>query len=73
MNKLLPPGEEMLRNWDTLQEYLRSATEADCERIMNMERRSANRHTFIMRIHARINRLRARRERGDLLRQKPMK
>lgn len=56
-----------LSDWKTLNEVLRNLTRAeDVANLLRMEQRNSGRVTFMQRIHARLNRLRAREERAAL-------
>lgn len=57
-----------LRNAVTLNEAVRQADEQTCRRLLEREQKDKRRPSFILRIHSRLNRLRAHREREELLR-----
>jgi hypothetical protein len=58
---------DALGSWSMLNEFLRDATEADCELLMKEERRGQKRTQYMLRIHARFNKLRGQRERSQLM------
>lgn len=58
---------DALGNWFALNEFLREASEADCERLLKEEKRGQRRVQYLLRIHARYNKQRGQRERGELL------
>ncbi len=55
-----------LKSWKNLNEFLLEANEESCTYTLNKELRGKNRIMFVLRIHSRINRLRATRERFSL-------
>jgi hypothetical protein len=55
-------------NWLELQEVVREMGEAQCHELLAIEQAGRARNKFILRIHSRINRLRAQRERQELSR-----
>lgn len=57
-----------LHSWSTLNWYVRTADEKQCEALLRraVARKASKR--FVLRIHSRINRLRAHRERAELTR-----
>jgi len=59
-----------LETWKDLNDYLRTCDEAGAETLLAKEkaRRPKPRKQFVMRIHSRINKLRADRERAELRR-----
>lgn len=65
------PGDEQnlaeFKSWDNLNEVLMSSNEDHCIKLLDIERKGRARPTFIRRIHSRINKLRADRERKELL------
>ena len=62
-----PPLENpSLRDWVTLQPYLMSLDEDGCEALLKEELEGRKRYAFLRRIHSRINRLRAIRERAEI-------
>ena len=58
---------DALGSWSMLNEYLRDATEQQCEVLMKEEKRGQRRTQYVLRIHARYNKLRGQRERAELL------
>jgi hypothetical protein len=55
-----------LRTWVALNTALRNATEQQCEKLLQEELSGRQRKQFLTRIHARLNRVRATRERKEL-------
>jgi len=55
-----------LRSWTALNDALRDADEAKCKSLMNDEVKGRKRKQFIRRIHSRLNKARADRERSEL-------
>lgn len=53
--------------WATLNEALKNATEEECWALLENEKKTARRAQFMMRIHSRANKLRAARERLELV------
>ena len=59
--------DEILRSWPALNTFLLTATEQDCQKLMARERDvGQNRARVLLRIHSRLNKLRAHRERREL-------
>lgn len=56
----------ILDNWTTLNETIVSADEKTCIKLLHAELAGKRRHRFVMRIHSRLNRVRADRERLEL-------
>ena len=56
-----------LRTWADLNDYMRLANEEQCREILEMEKNGKARKQFIRRIHCRLNKVRAARERAELL------
>lgn len=55
-----------LKSWDALNEFLKTASEDDCIKLMAQEREYVRRASFIKRIHSRLNKVRADRERKEI-------
>ena len=55
-----------LENWYKLNDALRECTEDEAKDLLKREQAGKNRSRFVLRIHSRINRTRAERERGEL-------
>lgn len=55
-----------LRSWNTLNDAVRGADEATCEALLKEELKGKRRKQFIKRIHSRLNKARADRERAEL-------
>lgn len=56
----------ILRSKRTLDKFARTATEADCEKLLELEKAGRARPSLIERIHSRLNRMRRERERREL-------
>jgi hypothetical protein len=56
-----------LETWADLNEWLKTCDETSATKILNVEKVHARRPTFLLRIYSRINKLRADRERKELL------
>ena len=57
----------VLKTWDSLNGALRSADEQYCRDLLHEECQGRQRSQFIKRIHSRLNKVRADRERKELL------
>lgn len=55
-----------LSSWPTLNAFLLKAGEKQCSELMLKERQGRNRLRFLLRIHSRLNRRRAARERVEI-------
>jgi hypothetical protein len=60
-------GDPALRTWIGLNKKLMKSNEAMCARLLEIERANRDRKMFKLRIHSRMNILRAQRERRELL------
>lgn len=58
--------KEALTNWVTLNRFVKDATEEECEQLLEMEFNGRARKLFVNRIHSRLNKVRAERERREL-------
>lgn len=58
---------ETLVNWESCNNFLREASEKQAQALLDMEKAGKRRVQYLLRIHARYNRERARRERSELL------
>lgn len=56
-----------LQTWAGLNDFLRSTDEAECNRLLKLELKGAKRKVVALRIHSRLNYLRAHRERAEIL------
>lgn len=56
----------VLKTWVGLNNALRTADEALCHRLLKEERKGRARQQFLYRIHSRLNKVRADREREEL-------
>lgn len=61
-----PVTNPQLRSWLALNDALRLANEAACQALLKEELRGRKRRQFIKRIHSRLNKVRADRERLEL-------
>lgn len=57
---------ELLANWNTLNGAIMGLGEVEVARLLDSEVGGANRLTFVLRLHSRLNRLRRERERRAL-------
>jgi hypothetical protein len=58
---------EPATTWLGLNETLRAATEETCRALLQAEQEGPRRKQFLKRIHSRLNKVRADRERAELL------
>lgn len=56
----------ILDNWSTLNAYIADADEKACIKLLGEELNGQKRRMFVLRIHSRLNRVRADRERAAL-------
>lgn len=61
-----PAGSPALLTWTALNDAMREADEALCKQLLNEELKGKKRKQFVLRIHSRLNRVRADRERLEL-------
>ena len=61
-----PVTNPALQSWLALNEHVRGADEATCQKLLEEERKGRKRKQFIKRIHSRLNKVRADRERLEL-------
>lgn len=59
--------KKALDNWETLNAWLRNATMKEAEALLKREKNGKRRIQYLLRIHARFNKMRANRERAELL------
>jgi len=59
--------ETPLRSWADLNEAMQSCEEDFAKALLEREKRGKQRKQFMLRIHSRINKLRADREREEIL------
>lgn len=57
----------VLNNWESCNNFLRDCTEEQAAQLLEMEKQGKRRVQYLLRIHARFNRERAKRERSELL------
>ena len=62
--------EDVLRTWIALNDALRNADEEYCQQLLKHEQAGKQRKQFILRIHSRLNKVRADRERVELTRKR---
>ncbi len=61
-----PVTNPALKSWLELNDALRGANEATCETLLKEELKGRKRKQFLKRIHSRLNKARADRERREL-------
>jgi len=61
-----PVTSQALQSWMALNDAVREADEATCEALLKEELKGRKRKQFIKRIHSRLNKVRADRERAEL-------
>lgn len=61
-----PVTNPALQSWLALNDFLRGVNEAACEGLLKEELKGRKRKQFIKRIHSRLNKVRADRERAEL-------
>jgi len=61
-----PVTNPALQSWLALNDKIREADEATCESLLKEELKGRKRKQFIKRIHSRLNKVRADRERREL-------
>lgn len=59
--------DEVLRTWAGLNAHLADAGEAECRRLLKLELKGAMRTVVALRIHSRMNLVRAQTERADII------
>lgn len=64
-----PVKNENLQTWVALNNALRDADEKLCMQLLKEEKAGRQRRQFLLRIHSRLNKVRADREREQLMRQ----
>ena len=62
-----PITHDALRTWGLLNDAIRGADEGECRVLLAAEKRGRRRKQFLKRIHSRLNKVRAEREREELL------
>lgn len=62
-----PISNKSLASWVALNDAIREADEATCQKLLSEERAGRKRKQFIKRIHSRLNKVRADRERAELV------
>ena len=61
-----PASSPALSSWTALNDAMREADEALCQLLLKEELKGRKRKQFVLRIHSRLNRVRADRERLEL-------
>ena len=61
-----PVTNPALQSWPALNDAIREADEAVCQHLLKEELKGRKRKQFIKRIHSRLNKVRADRERIEL-------
>lgn len=61
------PETNPLSSWVAMNEALKTLSEKDCWKLLENEKKGQKRAQFLLRIHGRANKLRAERERRELL------
>lgn len=61
-----PVTNPALQSWAALNDAVREADEATCKALLKEELKGRKRKQFIKRIHSRLNKVRADRERAEL-------
>ena len=56
-----------LKTWIDLNEYIMTVGEEECQKLLVEEQNGRARKQFLRRIHCRLNKVRAERERAELL------
>lgn len=54
-------------SWPQLNDLVRHASEADCLKLLEIEKATHRRETYLLRIHSRLQRVRSARERRELI------
>lgn len=54
-------------SWKDLNALLADAEEKDCQQLLASEKKGARRKQYMLRIHSRLNKVRADRERDELI------
>jgi len=57
----------ILDTWIKLNAFMQTASEDECKALMKEELKYRKRKIFVLRVHSRLNKLRAHRERKELL------
>ena len=66
-----PISNPILRSWISLNNFIIVADEQACYQLLEEEQKGRNRKQFVKRIHSRLNRVRAARERSEIDGAKP--
>ena len=56
-----------LDTWVDLNKFIMKAGEQDCQKLLKIELKQRKRKIFALRIHSRLNKIRAARERKEIL------
>ena len=60
-------SDNALDTWVGLNKFIITAQEADCQKLLKLEIKLRKRKMFALRIHSRFNKIRAARERKEIL------
>lgn len=55
-----------LETWVSVNAFLPNATEEECQELLKMEKKGMKRRRIMLRIHSRLNKMRAHRERIEI-------
>jgi hypothetical protein len=58
--------KQVLETWISLNEAIMEADEKQCQQLLKAELAGKKRKAFVLRIHSRLNKIRADRERAEL-------
>lgn len=61
-----PAFDHILRSWDSLNDFIREASEEGAQELLDYETNGKRRKQYMLRIHSRVNKLRAERERTQI-------
>lgn len=64
---MLNPHTKVLRTWNSLNAALRNIDEKGCQSLLDFEKKTKRRSQILIRLFGKYNRLRADRERRELL------
>lgn len=62
--------EEILSSWESMVSYLPELTERELDKLLQYEVENYGRENYIIRIHARLSKLRTKKEREKILNKK---
>lgn len=61
--------DAVLHSWHTLLPVISQANEDECQELLKAELEGRRRRRMLLRVHSRLNKLRAHRERDELIEQ----